>query len=368
MSKIAPKLTRRGFLACCNAIAGAGILGLNPAFAAQETLRQAAAEKGILYGSSISPWDLEDPSIGRLLARECSIAVPENSLKWDAIRPTATTFNFMYPDRLCAFALSHNMAFRGHTLVWEHALPNWFDRTVNSGNAERVLLGHISTVVRHYAGKMHSWDVVNEAVQVQDGRADGLKVTPWLQYIGPEYIEMAFHAAHKADPHVMLVYNQNLIESEGAYFEKRRRATLGLLANLKKKGAPVDALGVQSHIRPDLSATGPDYKQFLREVEDLGLSILVTEMDVRERELPADVELRDRLVAEQYYKYLSFMLQFKSVKTVLTWGLTNRHTWMAQTLPRPDGLPVRPLPFDAELRPTPSWEAIQRAFKQASIR
>ena len=368
MNRGVARLTRRDFLACCAGIVGAGASSLHPAFAVQETLRQVAAEKGILFGGAFSTWDLADPSFGDLLARECSIAVPENSLKWDAIRPKVTTFNFTVPDLLYDFASKHNIAFRGHTLVWEHALPKWFVTTVTSQNAEAVLRSHISTVVRHYAGKMHSWDVVNEAVQVEDGRSDGLKVTPWLHYIGPEYIEMAFQAAHEADPNVILVYNQNLIESEGAFFEKRRRATLALLTTLKKRDVPVHALGVQSHIRPDANTTSLDHKRFLREVEDLGLSILVTEMDVRDRELPADIDLRDRLVAEQYYKYLSFILQFKSVKTVLIWGLTNRHTWIAQNLPRPDGLPVRPLPFDAELRPTPSWKAIQRAFEETFSR
>lgn len=362
MNGITPKLTRRDFLACCTAIAGAGSPALSSAFPAQQTLRQAAAQKGILFGAAFSEWDLRDPAFASLFASECAIAVPENSLKWAAIRPTASTYDFTAPDLLYDFAAKHNIAFRGHTLVWEHALPKWFVTTVNSQNAEQMLLDHIHTVVRHYAGKMHSWDVVNEAVQVEDGRPDGLKMTPWLHYLGPEYIEMAFRAAHEADPSVMLVYNQNLIESEGAFFEKRRRSTLALLAALKKKNVPVHALGVQSHIRPDLSSTGLDYKRFLREVEDLGLSLLVTEMDVRERELPADLETRDRLVAEQYYKYLSFILQFKSVKTILLWGLTDRHTWIAQSLARPDRLPVRPLPFDADFKPTASYNMILRAF------
>ena len=110
--------------------------------------------------------------------------------------------------------------------MWEAALPKWFVPTVNLDNAERVLLSHISTVAGHYAGQMHSWDVVNEAIGVEDGRADGLKVTPWLIYLGPEYIDLAFHAAHQADPKAMLVYNENGLESENSAAEQKRRAVL----------------------------------------------------------------------------------------------------------------------------------------------
>ena len=94
---------------------------------------------------------------------------------------------------------------------------------------------------------MHSWDVVNEGIQVEDGRADGLKVTPWLIYIGPEYIDLAFHAAHQADPKAMLVYNENWLEAENPAAEQKRQAVLSLLTRLVKRGVPIHGLGIQSH-------------------------------------------------------------------------------------------------------------------------
>ena len=127
-------------------------------------------------------------------------------------------------------------------------------------------------------------------------------------------------------------------------------------------------MGVQSHIFAETYTTGPQFKRFLEEVSDLGLEILVTEMDVRDQNLPGDVALRERLVAEQYYRYLSFMLQFKAVKTVLTWGLSDRYSFVAVHNARRDGLPARTLPYDADLNPTPSWGAMQRAFRDAPSR
>jgi endo-1,4-beta-xylanase len=308
------------------------------------------------------------PKYADLVAQQCGILVPGNELKWDALRPTPDEFDFSAGDWIEQFARSHGMLFRGHALVWEQALPNWFASTVNSQNAEQVLLNHVSTVVRHFAGKVHSWDVVNEAILVGDGRADGLKVTPWLSYLGPQYIDLAFHAAHQADPKAMLVYNENWLEPEDSASEQRRQAALSLLTRLVKRGVPIHGLGIQSHFIAETNAAGQGFKRFLQAVENLGLCILVTEMDVRDHLLPGDIAIRDGLVAKQYYDYLSFILQFKSVKPVLTWGLSDSSTWIAKHNPRHDGLPVRPLLYDAELHPKPALAAVRRAFDEAPMR
>ena len=216
------------------------------------------------------------------------------------------------------------------TLVWDVALPKWFVPTVNLENAKRVLLGHISTVAGHYAGQMYSWDVVNEGIEIGDGRADGLKVTPWLIYLGPEYIDLAFHAAHQADPQAMLVYNENRLEPESSVAKQRRQSVLSLLTRLVKRGVPIHGLGIQSHLLAETNVAGPGFKRFLHAIDDLGLSILITEMDVRDHLLPGDIAVRDGLVAKQYYNYLSFILQFKSVEAVLPWGLSDRSTWLSK--------------------------------------
>src|SRR5208282_2741675 len=118
----------------------------------------------------------------------------------------------------------------------------------------------------------------------------------------------------------------------------------------------------------EMNVVGPGFKRFLQAIENLGLSILITEMDVRGNLLPGDIAVRDGLVAKQYYDYLSFILQFKSVKAVLIWGLSDRYTWISRGNPRKDGLPVRPLLYDAELQPKPAFAAVMRAFDEAPKR
>jgi endo-1,4-beta-xylanase len=360
--------TRRDLLLGTAMYVGLGTLGAIPTIAIANSLNKTATAKGIAFGSAISSDLFRDAALAKLVASQCGITVPEAALKWAAIRPTANTFDFSGADSLYNFSKSHGIAFRGHTLVWHGALPRWFASTVTAASAKTVMQEHISTVVKHYAGKIHSWDVVNEAVWIADKRPDGLRATPWLQFIGPEYISIAFHAAHEADPDATLVYNDYFLETEDAGGEAKRSAVWTMIAGLKKAGVPIHALGIQSHLVGDANVTGPNFKRFLQAISDLGLDILVTELDVDDRTLPADVAVRDRVIADQYFKYLSFMLQFKATKAVLTWGLSDRYSWLAYSHQRPDGRPNRPLPYDAELKPTPVWDAIQKAFEEAPRR
>ena len=117
--------TRRNFLVGAATMLGAGAMGIFAASAADasESLREYAAQKGILFGSAISNLQLHDAPYSSLLSRQCAIAVPENALKWAAVRPTPASFDFSASDALFQFADFNNMLFRGHTLVWEQALP-----------------------------------------------------------------------------------------------------------------------------------------------------------------------------------------------------------------------------------------------------
>ena len=91
-------------------------------------------------------------------------------------------------------------------------------------NAKQVMTDHITTVVKHYAGKVYSWDVVNEPIY-HDNRPDGLRRKPWLDFIGPQYIDIAFRTAHAADPNARLVLNE-------CYIEHNTPAEIGRRADL----------------------------------------------------------------------------------------------------------------------------------------
>lgn len=340
-------------------------------------LKELAADKNILFGASARYNQvISDEQFAALFAQECSLLVPEWELKWSAgdhqLRPSPNEFDFSAADAMLNFAQTHNLLFRGHALIWHESLPRWFQQVVNHQNAANVMKHHIETVVGHYKGRMHSWDVVNEAIEydpLASQRADGLRRTPWFEFLGPDYIDLAFRIAAKADPDALLVYNDFGIDYNTAMDKAKRRAILGLLKRLKAKGTPIHALGIQAHLRGDSLDFDPkSLRQFLKEVAALDLKILITEMDVNDSKLPADIQRRDRIVAGVYEDYLSVVLDEPAVIAVITWGLSDRYTYLSKFFPRSDHQPVRPLPLDTNLQPKLAWNALARAFQQTHKR
>ena len=337
------------------------------------SLKERAARKGIIYGSAIQKSILEsDQKFVDAVIKECSILVPELELKWSAgsakLRPSINTFDFTKSDWIVDFANKNKLLLRGHTLVWNESLPRWFKEDVNRNNARNVLEKHIQTVVKRYAGTINSWDVVNEAINVPDKRKDGLKVSPWLNLLGDNYIDLAFRLTHQANPQALLAYNETGIEYDIPAHERKRTALLKLLESLKSQGTPIHALGIQSHLLGDQKINAEKLRNFLKDIASLGLKILITELDVIDRKLPGDIGKRDRMVAAAYEDYLSVVLDEKAVTTVMTWGLSDKYTWLNEFYPRKDGNPAHPLPLDANMQRKLAWNAIARAFDYAPKR
>jgi endo-1,4-beta-xylanase len=216
---------------------------------------------------------------------------------------------------------------------------------------------------------MHSWDVVNEAIAVEDGRPDGLRKTPWLDLLGPNYIDLAFRLAAQADPQALLVYNDYGLEYDTPQDEAKRAAVLKLLERLKSQGTPIHAFGMQSHLSGHETKFNPQkLRKFLGDVASLGLKIMITELDAIDEKLPLNIAVRDRIIAGAYEDYLSAALDEKAVIAVITWGLSDRYTWLSEFKPRKDRAAVRPLPFDRNFNRKLAWNAIARAFDRAPKR
>jgi endo-1,4-beta-xylanase len=340
----------------------------------EKTLKERAAAKGLIYGSAAQYDHLNNnPLYRKLFLQECEMIVPEWEMKWSSgnklLRPNPDTFEFKASDWMINFAQDNNLLFRGHTLVWHRALPKWFKEKVSKQNAESLLTNHIETVMGRYAGKIHSWDVVNEAIAPWDNMPNGLRKTPWLEFLGTDYIDFAFRVAAKADPKALLVYNDYGLYYDNSKDEKKRQAVLSLLERLKSKGTPIHALGIQSHLSGDRKIDDlKKFRYFLQDVASMGLKILITELDVKDQKLPFDINERDRIVAAAYEDYLSVVLDEQAVIAVLTWGLSDRYTWLNEFKPRADRAPSRPLPLDAQMQRKLAWNAIARAFDHAAKR
>ncbi len=338
---------------------------------ASTPLKSLAESKGFLFGTSATPGDLKDPQFTNVVIQQCDLIATGLQLKWNMLRPTPDKYNFGPADDLLRFAQQNGMKFQGHVLAWHNALPDWFSSYATPENAKELLLTHISTVVGRYAGKMQSWDVVNEALLPSDNRSDGLRNTPWLQLIGPDYIELAFRAAAAADPHAILFWNDYGIENETPEHELKRKFFLQHLTALRQRDVPIQGIGIQSHL--DASSKhfpGPQFDAFLHQVSDMGLKIQITELDFTDSLPASDPAARNQLIASRYEEYLSLVLKHHSVIAVLTWGIADKHSWLNGNykFPRKDNSPFLPLPFDTNTQPKPAWYAIARAFQNAPSR
>ena len=331
-------------------------------------LKSAATPNGLLVGCCVHAKTLQtDAAYAALVKQQMSILVAETEFKFGPIHPQPTTFFFDDADYLINFAEQNGMKMRGHNFVWHRALPPWFATTVTPQNAEHVLVNHIETVAGRYKGRIHSWDVVNEAIQVSDNLPNGMRNSPWRKVL-PNYIDIAFRTARRADPHALLTYNDYDIEAEDPQSSAKRAAVLALVRGMQQRGVPIDAIGIQSHIHAGPKYTyGPALTQFMADVQSLGLKIMLTEMDVNDRDLPADAT-RDAIVADLYTSYLRTALANKDVLALLTWGITDKYTWLNHEGARKDGLPERCLPFDADMKPTPAFASELIALRAAPRR
>jgi endo-1,4-beta-xylanase len=340
-----------------------------------DSLRAHAAVRGLRYGAAVVPalLDVEGVAAGntsdaytQLVQGQTNILVAENAMKWAALRPTAETFDFVQADRLMRFANLTGAAVRGHNLCWHEALPAWFKTTATKDNARKLLVDHMQTVAARYRGRIQSWDVVNEEVNPRDGRADGLRISPWLELAGPDYLEVAFQTAASADPSAKLTYNEYDIELDTPDQTEKRAQVMLLLRRLRARGIPIHAIGVQSHLKADGPQPGAGLLDFVRQAAKMGLEVYLTEMDVNTHSLDGGSEAQDAAVARVYRDYLGLMLAEPNVQVALTWGITGAHSWLNESkqpwAKRADGTRQRPLPFDDDLRPTPAFFAIRGAI------
>jgi endo-1,4-beta-xylanase len=99
----------------------------------------------------------------------------------------------------------------------------------------------------------------------------------------------------------------------------------------------------------------------------MGLQVFVTEFDVNTRKMQGTVADRDAEVARIYREYLTQMLAEPNLTAILTWGITDRYTWLnSPKYARPDGQPQRALPFDSDYKPTPAFFAERAALDSRS--
>jgi endo-1,4-beta-xylanase len=346
-------MRRRDFVQASLAVAAQAALPIPAALAAPKTR--------IPYGAAVRGDALVDDLAYRAaLIEHCNLVVPEGGLKWDTVRPAEDRFDFYEGDKLLDFADQNGMKMRGHTLIWYAAMPKWTSSIRGKAAAAGALGKHIDTVVGRYRGRIPSWDVINEAIAEEPTRSDYLRPNLWLENIGKTYIETAFRRAAKSDPSVQLVINEFDIECVGARFKNRREALLRVVRDLRDRDAPIHAVGFQGHLKGELEIDREGVSSFVAELKAMDVDVLVTELDVIDNRLPADEQERDAAIAGRVKDLIGAIADAAQPTAILTWGISDRYTWVPMYFTRDDGSPNRPLPLDHDYQPKPLMQVIDQ--------
>ena len=311
----------------------------------------------------------------RVLKEHFNSITAENCMKSMYLQPAEGDFFFDEADTFIEFGEENGMHIVGHTLVWHSQAPDWFFTDDEGNDVTREVLiermrNHIRTVVERYKGRVHGWDVVNEAI-LDDG---SYRDSKFYTIIGEEYIPLAFQFAHEADPGAELYYNDYAMAGEG-----KRNGVIAMVKSLQENNIPIHGIGMQGHMGIDY----PDINEFEKSINayaELGMTVMITEMDITLLPFPssdvtAEVSMSYEYQQEmnpyvdglpysvratweqRYTDYFALFLKHRDkISRVTLWGVSDANTWR-DDWPM-EGRTDYPLLFDREYQPKPIVEKL----------
>ena len=325
-----------------------------------------------LIGAAINAAQIEEkePNAAILIPQQFNSITPENIMKCEVIHPQWDKYNFDLADKYVAYGKKNKMFIVGHTLVWHSQLSPFINNIQSSDSLMMFMTNHINTVAGRYAGKVNSWDVVNEALN-EDGT---LRKSIFLEKLGEDYLRKAFELAAKADPNAELYYNDYNIEQP-----KKRAGAIKLIKKIQASGTKIDGVGIQAH----WSINGPplqDIENSIIEFSALGLKISFTELDLTVLPNPWDLKGADvnqnfegspfmnpypnglpdslqRKLAKGYEDLFKLFIKYKNkIERVTFWGVNDGQSWL-------NGWPIKgrtnyPLLFDSNFKPKLAYKKV----------
>ncbi|MDO6386050.1 endo-1,4-beta-xylanase [Uliginosibacterium sp. 31-12] len=313
-----------------------------------------------LFGASFDMEAVDDPAYGALFRKHCGLLTTDFSMKFGPLRPSMDRVDFSKADRLIDFAAEAAIPVRGHCLIWNEGNPEWLKR-LSPAEVRYWLDRHVAEMVGRYAGRMHSWDVVNEPFWPDHGAEGGFRKGVWYDAMGPGYIQRAFSRAAIADPTVKLCLNEAWVERNTPMAQKVRQGLLRTVRNLLDAGARIDAVGLQCHLEPGPSMSLNVLSDFIGELGELPVEVYITELDVRDGSLRMSRRDAEVAVAELYGDFSNTVLAHANVKAMISWQLSDKYSWL-----RKEGFGQTPLPFDSNMRPNPAYFELARVFCEHS--
>jgi endo-1,4-beta-xylanase len=373
-------ITRRRFL---HGITASGLLLASPRAIAQQnamaSLRKLAGGR-LLIGTAVATQFQKTftPEEIHVLSTQFDSVTPENCMKWQVMCPQESTYRFEDIDHLMEFAIKNRQSFVGHTLLFNRDgdYPKWLFRDgTKQADAKLVwkrIEDHATKVMTRYAGKIDSWDVLNEFIEVP---APGYRVTDLTRVLGADFPERLFKLAAQLDPKAKMTYNDFSVEKPD-----RLKAILAFVRKLRDKGCKIDIIGSQSHLEIGEKA-GASLDHMIKQFAAEGFRCALTEVDVDviPRHLYWNPNTRDdaskinpyvngcppEILEKQANTYReamgAVMANIQHVDRVTFWGFTDARSWLNHW---PWKRVNHGLLFDRDSKPKPAFHAIAEALKK----
>jgi endo-1,4-beta-xylanase len=335
-----------------------------PALPPTAGLNAHAARAGLVFGAATTAENQRQPACRAVYEQEVGLITTDIDLKFGSLRPTPETWAFGPADALIGWARSTGLRVRGHTLVWNEANPDWLKRC-SSREIARIFDEHIERVVSRYAGRIEVWDVVNEPFWPDSGEPGGYRPGPWYYALGPDYIPRALKRARAIDPNVKLCINEANCEAETRWGQTVRPCLARLVDDLRQRGVPLDAVGLQAHLQPNQPYDDQHTVAFMQGLASHKLDLHITELDVDDTGWPDEIAARDQLVARRTGAFLDAVLTVPAVTMVVTWELQDPESWYVLRVLADNSTATRlprPLPLAGGGIRKPMWHAMARSF------
>ena len=349
---------------------------------ADSTLKDAFKNK-FLIGTALNTWQLtgKEPGAIEVVEEHFNSIVAENVMKSARIQPREGQFNFGLADKFVEFGEENDMHIHGHTLIWHSQAPDWFfvddkGETVSPEVLKQRMKDHINTVVGRYKGRVHSWDVVNEAIE-DDG---SYRKSKFFEILGEDFVKLAFEYAHEADPDAELFYNDYSMANP-----RKRAGVVKMVKELQADGVPVHGIGMQGHI----GLNHPSIEEFEKSLEAYGAlgKVVISELDLSVlpspwgdagAEISRNFEYDDKMnpfpnglpeeveqqFTDRYAEFFKLFLKHQDVISRVTlWGVNDGNSWK-------NDWPVRgrtdyPLLFNRQNNPKPVVKEIIKLAEKA---
>lgn len=323
-----------------------------------ESLAALAENAGFRFGTNISSTSINKTELTKLIQYHFNSTTFSNEMKAYSLLKQAKSqenyenenspayIDFTTADKMVKYAQDNGLSIRGHVLVWDADMCDWFFREgyttdgayVSADVMKKRMQMYIEEVMTHfeteYPGVIYCWDVVNEAVADNTGefaeddarhvrQVRGGNTNLFYDHIGSDYVELAFKYAYEtrktlqaanSKTNIKLFYNDyNTFMTYGA---NKRDAIIELVKSVNRYASDgnggylklCDGIGMQSYIggygqqsgcmnESDITAI----KTAIEKFANLGVEVHVTELAVRNYE---DTAARETEHAAFYKKLM----------------------------------------------------------------